>query len=365
MVRYAALVADALRSNGPDHSEFNVRTVNVALPFSRPRWCSAGLFTWLNHLWLFLTAARRLRRSDADLVHILDGSYAYIAPRSKRAPLVATVHDLIPMLQKQGRFDAKGNTWPASYVVKQAIMGLRRCLRLIAVSDNTAKDLVRFAGAASGRVTVVPAALAPAFLSAANAQRDGELEYKGPYVLHVGNNSFYKNRTGVLRIFAQIKVPVGLLLIMVGPPPDNALHSLVGKLSLQGRVRFVESADDVRLAELYAGASLFLFPSFYEGFGWPPLEAMACGCPVVCSTEGSLPGVLGDAALMAPARKEKELAALCGSVLSDSALAHRLSTAGRKHASSFTLERMGRQLAEVYEAALSYWTPTHQPELER
>jgi glycosyltransferase involved in cell wall biosynthesis len=97
---------------------------------------------------------------------------------------------------------------------------------------------------------------------------------------------------------------------------------------------------------------VFLFPSIYEGFGWPPLEAMACGCPVVCSSSASLPEVVGDAALTAAVDDEAGLARLCGMVLSDRVLAESLIARGKQRASEFTLERMGKQLVDVYRRVL-------------
>jgi glycosyltransferase involved in cell wall biosynthesis len=300
---------------------------------------------------LLATARIRLRSSSAYLVHVLDGSYAYVAP-GNRLVCLATVHDLIPWLQQRGKLGAQKGSILAAWLTGRVSSGLRRCRHLLAVSDNTAEDLAAIAEIDSAMVTIVPVALAPTFMEAAVSAASRRTDALHPYVLHVGNNSFYKNRTGVLRIFSRLDWPTELRLLMAGEPPNAELRELIHRLGLQNRVQFIEQVADKDLVSLYAGATLFLFPSLYEGFGWPPLEAMACGCPVVCSSEGSLPGVAGPAALMAPAADEDALADLCRTVLSDDALAHRLSEQGRAHARQFTLERMGQQIMAVYHTAL-------------
>jgi glycosyltransferase involved in cell wall biosynthesis len=352
MARYAGLVEEAISSQCGESEGLTVKTIELAWPGDKPRWMSDSVYSWLNHIWLMLTASFRLRQKRSDLVHVLDGSYAYIVPRSKRTPVVTTVHDLIPALQGTGYFGPEIGSFPGRFVVRRALAGLRRSSHLVPVSENTARDLSMEIGNEKVPVSVVQAPLEPVFQIAATGSGSRGVVRESPYVLHVGNNGFYKNRPGVLRIFKHIRGVQELRLIMAGPAPDSTLLALIHELSLEDRVEFIQGIDDDELVKLYSGAALFLFPSLYEGFGWPPLEAMACGCPVVASTEGSLPGVLGEAALMAPAADEEKLASYCESVLNDERLAMGLSDSGRTHASQFTIERMGEQLLAVYRAAL-------------
>jgi glycosyltransferase involved in cell wall biosynthesis len=172
-------------------------------------------------------------------------------------------------------------------------------------------------------------------------------------VLHIGNDGFYKNRAGVVRVFAAVRKIHVAKLVLAGAPPEQALVELIASLSLRDDVKFVTDPDDATLLQLYRSASVFLFPSLYEGFGWPPLEAMACGCPVVCSTAGSLPEVVGDAALTAAAADEVGLAQHCISLLEDPELARAMAEKGRAWVGSFTLERMRSDLLAAYERALS------------
>ena len=133
----------------------------------------------------------------------------------------------------------------------------------------------------------------------------------------------------------------------------NVGEMITHRLGLAEQVRFVVDPDDSTLAALYSGACLFVFPSLYEGFGWPPLEAMAYGCPVVCSSAASLPEVVGDAALQCAAEDEEGMARLCLDVLGDPSLAQRLVERGRARAEHFSLEHMASALLGVYQTVLS------------
>jgi glycosyltransferase involved in cell wall biosynthesis len=265
------------------------------------------------------------------------------------------MHDLIPWLRFQRNFGPDRGSKAAALFIERTFKGLRRCDHLLAVSESTARDIAQHAEIDLARVSVVPVALDSSFGKAASVnQVKRECNVDRRYILHVGNNSFYKNRPAVVRIFARLVSDSDLRLVLAGQAPDKALLKQVHDLSLQDRIEFIEEIDDERLAQLYSDAALLLFPSLYEGFGWPPLEAMACGCPVVCSSEGSLPEVAGTAALMAPAGNERALANLCQSVLDDPALAEQMSHKGGVHARNYTLERMGRQTIAAYEQALGF-----------
>ena len=168
------------------------------------------------------------------------------------------------------------------------------------------------------------------------------------YILHVGNNAFYKNRIGVLRIFVTIRRGCDINIIMAGPSPTQELLNLIKETGLSKYVEFIIDPDSPKIAELYRNACLLLFPSLYEGFGWPPLEAMASGCPVVCSNTASLPEVVGDAALTCPPSDEAQMAVNCLSILRERALAEDIVQQGFVQAGKFTLKRMGEELFRIY-----------------
>lgn len=262
--------------------------------------------------------------------------------------MVATVHDVIPLLQMRGRLE--GGRQPgavARWVIGRTMADLAQARRVVADSRRTAEDVIELAFLDASRVTTIPLPVPPAFLDGPPSSRSPE----APLILHVGNGGFYKNPLAVLRIVDRVHRRVPLRLALVGSTLSPEMERLAGRLGLRARIEVHPVMTDAELAALYRRASLLLMPSLYEGFGWPALEAMACGCPVVCSTAGSLPEVVGDAALTAPAGDEEGLADHVTAILGDPALAQRLSERGRTRAQGFRLEEMGRRLVGVYRAA--------------
>jgi glycosyltransferase involved in cell wall biosynthesis len=139
---------------------------------------------------------------------------------------------------------------------------------------------------------------------------------------------------------------------MAGGPPDNSLQLMIQELKLSEKMSFVPHPDDQTLSKLYLSASLLLFPSYYEGFGWPPLEAMAFGCPVVCSNVGSLPEIVGDGALMTSPDDVAGLVHHCDSVLNDAKRATNLIKAGLENVKRFSPESMAAKFLDLYDSAI-------------
>jgi glycosyltransferase involved in cell wall biosynthesis len=166
-----------------------------------------------------------------------------------------------------------------------------------------------------------------------------------------GNNTFYKNRQGVVDVFKIIRRSESVSLKMAGAPPDAALVRKVEASGVADAIEFLQNVSDDELANLYRNAALLLFPSFYEGFGRPPLEAMLHGCPVVCSNAGSLSEVVGAAALTASPSDCETMAVHALRILRDAELRQRLVEAGFRHVRRFTSAALASNLAMVYHAA--------------
>ena len=337
MTRYADLM---LASLGPGR----VERVRVALP----RWVGAlfgpRLGTWVQHVWRFTVGRVWLATRRADVYHVLDGSFAYVAEWLDPARCVVTCHDLIPQLQVAGRIPGKPG--PAAVAVMNRSVGvLRKVRRVVAISENTRLDAIRLGGVAPDRISVVPLALAPEWFHGGLVVKTSDVL---PVLLHVGNSASYKNRAGVIRVFGKVREVMPARLVMVGTRPDPWIRQLAASCGVEPDIEWIPSADDERLKALYRSAALFLFPSLYEGFGWPVLEAMACGCPVVCSSAASLPEVAGDAALLAPAEDEAGLAKHCLALLTQSGLAEQYRSAGVARASGFTVSRLAEGLRKAY-----------------
>jgi glycosyltransferase involved in cell wall biosynthesis len=203
-------------------------------------------------------------------------------------------------------------------------------------------------------VTVTPYAADPIYrpmdreaARRAVAERFG---LRGPFVLAVGVLQPRKNLPRLIRAFGRVAREAPHALALVGKPgwAHEELKRAVAASGLGSRVKFTGYVPDADLPVLYNAAELFVYPSLYEGFGLPPLEAMACGTPVVTANVTSLPEVVGDAALAVDPTDELALADAIGRALTDEALRERLRTAGLAHAALFSWERTAALTLQVY-----------------
>ena len=301
-------------------------------------------------VWTLWAAPRDLRARPLDVFHGVTG---FELPGGGGARLVTTVHDLVPL-----RFPALvpwRHRWAVRLLLPRA---LRRAAHVIAVSEATRVEVLGRYGVPAPKVRVVHEAAGPAFrppsgpaLAAARARYG-----LGPsYVLFVGLLEPKKNLTALLGAVARLRARGdwgGRELLVVGARGwgEDALAVASGRLGLDGTVRALGPVPDADLAALYGGADAFVFPSLWEGFGLPVLEAMASGAPVVASTRGALPEVAGDAALLVEPAAEP-LADALGTLLADAGLRDRLRAAGLRRAAAFSWERAAAETLEVYRAA--------------
>ncbi|MHA3772799.1 glycosyltransferase [Verrucomicrobiota bacterium sgz303538] len=169
-----------------------------------------------------------------------------------------------------------------------------------------------------------------------------------PFILNVGSSLARKNRDGVLRILALVKDSWTGNLVFAGERLSQGTMELVDKLELRDRVIQIECPSDEILEALYNRAFALLFPSKFEGFGWPVIEAQACGCPVLCSDAGSLSEVAGHSAFVQPWEKEERFAAEILRIAGDQRARQRWIQLGYENAKRFTTERMINEYVEVY-----------------
>lgn len=339
MRAYADVLLQALSTHAPD---IDARLVEL------DRKPPGGAFARrLNTLALPLRA--RVLGLSTDVWHVLDGSRAYVASGLRAAPIVITAHDIIPRLQQVGRFpDAPESGAAARLLWRRNGRAMRAASVLVCDSQCTRRDVEAEFGAA-GEVQVVALPLRPS-LSSLASRASAEVREPG-LVLHIGNNGFYKRREQALRIFARLDRGVARRLAMLGPPPSASMRSLAQALGIGAAVTWVEDASDETLANWYSRASVLVFPSLYEGYGWPVLEAMAFGLPVVSSNAGSLPEVAGDAAPCLAPDDIDGFAREVDALLRDPALARGRADAGLARAGQFNLENFARAMASAYRAA--------------
>jgi len=241
---------------------------------------------------------------------------------------------------------------------------------VIAVSAATREAFVRLLGADPERVQVVHSGISADFAPVPQgAAREVAASYglRGPYVLYVGSRERRKNLLGLLDAFARVaarRSDVSLALVGARPGVEardvqgarswsgTQIEDAVASLRIADKVRILGMVPREHLPALYSGASLFAFPTLYEGFGFPGLEAMACGTPVVASNRSAVPEVLGDAALLADPEDADAFGHAMLRVLEDERLASDLVSRGTPHARTFTWARAARETLEVYRRAL-------------
>lgn len=290
------------------------------------------------------------RRHSLDLLHM-----TYIVPPVCPVPTVVTVHDISFEVYPEtfSRRDRLLLSWGVPF-------SARRAARVIAVSDHTKCDLVRRYGIPEEKIRVTHEAPAPLFQPVEDRVRLEAVRHRygvsGPYVLSVGTLQPRKNLSTLLEAFRVAKgegrIPHRLVIVGKQGWQGATVLREVKARGLEGEVVFTGYVPAEDLPSFYSGADLFVYPALYEGFGLPPLEAMACGTPVVASNTASLPEVLGDAAWLIDPRDIGGLASAIRRVLGDPALARRLSNLGLAHAKQFSWDRTARQTVEVYREAL-------------
>ena len=293
------------------------------------------------------------RRAQGDVNHVVDHSYGHLLHFLDPRRTIVTCHDLTPLVRRhelpQPSVGLALWAW--------AFQGMLKAARIIANSYSTRNDILRFSNYDPASIAVIPMAVEASFAPLANQHRLAEVrrKYRLPnssLILHVGHCQERKNIKGLLQALALLrKTDEGrkLILAQVGGRFSPQQRRLIDRLGLSEAVVQVlyAAADD--LPALYNLADVFVFPSFYEGFGLPPLEAMACGTPVVCSNVASLPEVVGDAALTVAPDDTEGLAAAIARVLDDPALADDLRRRGLERARQFTWERCARETLAVYQ----------------
>jgi len=292
---------------------------------------------------------RLARRAGVDLVH----SLANTAPLWGRFRRVVTVNDLIHRFypDTHGGLKARG----MAFLVPAAI---RRADRVITISAATADDLVRELGTPREKIDVVPLGVGTtvreAVAPATGLRERFELGDR-PIALSVSAKRPHKNLPRLLEALALIPAERRPVLVVPGYGTfhDDALAADVQRLGIAGDVRMLGWVDDAELEGLYAEAAVFVFPSLYEGFGLPVLEAMARGVPVACSDRGSLREVAGDAARVFDPEQPRAIAAAMEEILADPALADRLRAAGREQAARFTWPKAAQGVLASYERALA------------
>jgi len=301
----------------------------------------------------------KLRRLGAELLH----SPHYVRPLLCTIPSVVTIHDCIHLLFPQYLPNRMAYRY-ARYVMGSAV---EKSVLVYTVSQASRADILRFYPATDPeKVRVVPNAIDPELLVDPGEEEKDRVRERyqihGRFVLFAGNVKPHKNLERLIRAFALVRAQSGrrdLRLVLLGDDVGryNSLRRTAEEAGVRPDVRFFGFVPHQTLAALYRMASVFAFPSLYEGFGLPPLEAMACGTPVLTSKISSLPEVAGDGALLVDPYSVEEIAEGLGRLLDDDELRQSLVARGKARAAAFSWDRSARAIHDGYLRALGKPVP--------
>ena len=345
---YYIFTAKDTRHLFPLHAE-NFHEVPVNVPQNIRIFSTAATIVWLHTSFL-----ARCRTLDVDVIHIPNTQLMLW----RNPATVVTLFDLAEWRMRHH------HVIRASYRKLANYMQARLSRSIVTLSHFSRNDICRFLKVPADKVTVTPAAAADLFhrpIDAAEAKALVRKTYgaDGEYILSVASHMKHKNIEGILRALGHIKrrrTP-SWKLVLVGKA-DNArrgVRKAVTDLALEKDVIFTGYVPDEHLPYLYAAAKMLVFPSLWEGFGIPVIEAMACGCPVICSNVASLPEVAGDATLFVDPHNIAEIARAITKIEDDSELEKRLRKAGPIQARKFSYRRMAEKTLDVYKRTYVSW----------
>ena len=308
---FARSLADAFRQRG--------HTVEVRRPEACVRrWVSRGsLSKWAGYIDQYLLFPQQMRaamRHDPpDTLYVFcDQALGPWVPLAAHRPHVVHCHDLLALRSALGQIAENRTSLTGCLYQRHIRRGFRHARHFISISRHTRDDLHRHGGVVPVTSEVVYNGLNHPYLRLAPEVVRRRLLQAGlpadspRCVLHVGGGQWYKNSVGVVLLYAsyvhiaQREGETPLPLWMVSPPPDAALRAALAKVPAMGLVRFFSGLDTDTLEALYSHAELLLFPSLAEGFGWPIVEALACGCPVITTDAAPMTEVGGDVAVYLP-----------------------------------------------------------------
>lgn len=300
-----------------------------------------------------LALSHAISRHRLDLVHDPNGIAPFLGPAHGARRLV-TLFDAFAFITPQTHNWL--DNWRYRYMLPRA---LRNATGIITISMCSQQDLNRYLGIDTRQVAVTYLAADRHFMPiAAGPARDAILKryaVRRPYLLYLGGINARKNIARLLAAYAELRARRPELTLVIAGKRQWAtaeVDQAMARLALEPHVHFTGYVPDADLPALYSAAEVFVFPSLYEGFGLPPLEAMACGTPVVTSNRSSLPEVVGDAALLVDPYDVPALAAAIERVLDDAPLRAELQRRGFARAARFTWEQVARETLAVYYRAL-------------
>jgi len=345
--QYILRLTQALAAIDPDDEFIIFKSRKDKTPIvSQSNFKTERLWTPSHHRFERWAMSLELLPFTLDVLHSPD----FIPPARARCASVITMHDLAFL--KYPRFLTRDS---ARYY-GQVDLAARQADHIIAVSESTKRDTVQLLGVPEEKITVIHEAAHPLFTPVTNvdALRRVRERHHLPenFILFVSTVEPRKNLPTLLRAFRRLRdhYKSDAVLAIAGNRGwlFEEVDRVVNELELAEAVRFLGGVPNEELVYLYNAAKLFVLPSFYEGFGLPPLEAMACGTPVIASNVSSLPEVVGDAGILIDPQDVEGLTVAMWRVLSDETLQREMREKGLKRAEIFSWERAAQETLTVY-----------------
>ncbi|MFN6460343.1 MAG: glycosyltransferase family 4 protein [Nostoc sp. DedVER02] len=319
-----------------------------------------SLKKWLGYIDKFVLFPAQLRRalSWADIVHICDQGNAVYVKYLGNTPHVITCHDLFPIRSGLGEFPEYRTGWTGKQFQQMVMRGLNQGHKVACVSEQTKSDVLRLSSLSKSAVSVIPMGLNYPYTPMSVTESELRLKALGipqncQFILHVGANHWYKNRLGVLSIFYQLILQLQqpeFHLVMVGKSMTEEMRQFIKMHNITQKVIELVEIDNENLRAIYSSATALLFPSLYEGFGWPIIEAQSCGCPVFTSNRSPMNDVGGEAAIYIEPDRPKETAE---KIIRNLPTLKMLKAKGFVNSQKFSAEKMISEYIKLYEQAIN------------
>jgi glycosyltransferase involved in cell wall biosynthesis len=324
----------------------------------RPRYPFEGRAdsSWHQRYARYASYPWQARTRAARLNHIIDHGYAHLLWSLPPAKTVITVHDLIPLAASRGKIP--GVRKRRAHLSELSARFLRHAAALISVSEHTRRDLLDLCQIPEALIQVIPLGVSPQFRKLETSKRELRARLgitpDDSFLVMITGTYFYKNHEVCLSAIRALQKERARAcrVLWLGYADARADRRVVSS-GLADVITGVEPRTTAEVVELYNACDCLLFPSLYEGFGWPPLEAMACGTPVVCSDAASLPELVHDAALTAAPDDVAGMIDRLRTVMNDGSSAARLVEKGLARARLYPWDRHARGVWDTYRRVLS------------
>jgi glycosyltransferase involved in cell wall biosynthesis len=302
MNRYANVLKDGLEKIG-----HQVCLLKPTLLFGKFIQSSTGIGKWIGYIDRFILFRPNLNRAveQADIVHICDQANSIYLPWLNGKPHIITCHDLLAIKSALGLCSYQNIGLTGKIYQRWILFNLKKAFHIVCVSKKTRDDLLSISGVPSSKISLVHNGLNYSYRPMRKNKRIQHLEQMKldkniPFLLHVGNNNWYKNKIGLLEIFAEFVKQYKnktIKLVIAGSPLNFHQKKFLISYRIDNLVIETSQINNEKLRALYSAAEALIFPSLAEGFGWPIIQAQACGCPVFSSNRKPMTEIGGEGAI--------------------------------------------------------------------